>query len=347
MLNRIKHQLRKALTTFPALTRLYRAALRGRAVIFMLHRFADPGARLAGHDPRSLDQALAALRARGHEMLDLDELLGRLIQGEALPPGAIAFTIDDGYYDHAHIGEPVFARYDCPVTTFLTTGFIDGSTWFWWDQLEFILTRSQRASVQLETGPGLHSYDLRDPGHQRNAREELVGRCKELPDAAKRDLIARLAEAADVEIPTTAPDRYRPMTWNEARACERGVMRFGPHTVTHPILARTAQQQAEFEIRESWSRLRMELADPVPVFCYPNGQEGDFGEREMRILRDCGLLGAVTGSPGYASQASTASDPTARFLIPRFAWSDDIAEVLQYASGLERVRELAWSGSGR
>ena len=51
---------------------------------------------------------------------------------------AVAFTIDDGYVEQATVAAPVFAEFDCPVTTFVTSGFLDRALWFWWDQIEYV-----------------------------------------------------------------------------------------------------------------------------------------------------------------------------------------------------------------
>ena len=79
------------------------------------------------------------------------------------------------------------------------------------------------------------------------------------------------------------------------RASERKGMQFGPHTVTHPILSRAPQANMREELATSWARLRTEAEGAVPIFCYPNGQPGDYGEREVRVLRELGLRAAVTG----------------------------------------------------
>ena len=67
---------------------------------------------------------------------------------------AIAFTVDDGYQDVAQVAAEIFLEYDCPLSIFLTTGFIDGHLWHWWDQIEFIcLTTTGRASMSYSPIP--------------------------------------------------------------------------------------------------------------------------------------------------------------------------------------------------
>jgi hypothetical protein len=65
------------------------------------------------------------------------------------------------------------------------------------------------------------------------------------------------------------------MTWDQVRFAERFGVRFGPSTVTHPVIARVEDGVAEWEIRQSWLRVRTETIRPLPIFCYPNGLRND------------------------------------------------------------------------
>lgn len=38
----------------------------------------------------------------------------------------------------------MFAEFDCPFTTFLTTGFLDRTLWFWWDRIEYVFCHAVR-----------------------------------------------------------------------------------------------------------------------------------------------------------------------------------------------------------
>ena len=122
-------------------------------------------------------------------------------------------------------------------------------------------------------------------------------------------------------------------------------MRFGPHTVTHPILARADDAQAQWEIESSWDRLRQEVSRPMPVFCYPNGRQDDFGPREFGILRRLGVLGAVTAEPGHATNRGF-TQPDGAFRVPRFSFSNEHDENLRYASHLELLWQQVRLRSG-
>jgi len=304
---------------------------RGMATIFMLHRFA---ADAGGHDPRVVRRLLSWLRSHRFELLDLEEVFRRL-SGEGPPLGrAVAFTIDDGYRCQAEVAAPIFAEYEAPVTTFLTTGFIDGALWLWWDKVEYVLQHARVDRLMVDAGGRWLDLDLQGPRQRRLATERLAEHFKSLAETDRLTAIAELSDGALVPIPDTPPHAYRPMTWEQVRRCEAGGMRFGPHTVTHPVLARTDAAQSQREIEQSWQRLTSEVARPVPVFCYPNGRESDFGPRETAILKELGFLGAVTAEGGYATAAGFSGSEGA-FRVPRFSFSDAHEENLRYASGLE------------
>jgi len=127
------------------------------------------------------------------------------------------------------------------------------------------------------------------------------------------------------------------LSWDEARRLERRGVTFGPHTVTHPVLSSTSDEQAELEISLSWTRLRDELASPEPIFCYPHGRERDFGPREMKIVQSLGLWGAVAGYQRKFRLTELRHAPGI-YCVPRFPFSDDLLDILQCVSGLEILK---------
>lgn len=335
----IKELVLKSLTV-PGATMPFAPLLRDRATILMLHRFRDRDHGISGLDPAALEEGLAYLRRHRYELLGLEELFHRLASGGPPLRRAVAFTIDDGYVEQATVAAPVFARYDCPATTFVTTGFLDGTIWFWWDQIEHIFLSTRRREVSVGLGDAEVHYSWEDHAGRRCAQAYVAHRCLRMPEAMKHSVIAALARSAEVELPAAPPPRYRPISWDQLRKCETLGMRFGPHTVTHPILSLTSDEQSRRELVESWARLRAEARHPVQVFCYPNGGWNDFGPREIAILDELGFLGAVTGAEGHADAGVFRRDASERFKVRRFGYQGDLPHLIQCVSGVEQFKRI-------
>jgi peptidoglycan/xylan/chitin deacetylase (PgdA/CDA1 family) len=322
---------------FPA---LLRHVERDCATIFMLHRFRDAERGIAGCEIAQLRLALAYLARNNYELVALTDLFERLGGNGPQACGAVAFTIDDGYVDQAAVAAPVFAEFGCPVTTFVTTGFLDGKLWFWWDQIEFVFRQTTRRSIEVRVGDVVLEYHWENEDQRIRAQTEFTASCKRVPETERIAAIAQLAQASDVEVPRNPPAQFAPMSWDQVRKCEKLGMTFGPHSVSHPVLSRTTHDATMYEITESWARLRAEARHPVPIFCYPNGEWGDFGDREIAALRGLGFIGAVVAEPGYANARSFRGEKDNAFRVQRFGFPDDLPHMVQYVSGVERLKQV-------
>lgn len=90
---------------------------------------------------------------------------------------------------------------------------------------------------------------------------------------------------ADGEMPPVAG-------WDELRAEERaGLVRFEPHTISHPVLTTLSREAARREIAESKGVIELELGRPARLFCYPGGY---YSPREVDLVRESGYRAAVT-----------------------------------------------------
>jgi peptidoglycan/xylan/chitin deacetylase (PgdA/CDA1 family) len=227
--------------------------------------------------------------------------------------------VDDGYFDFAANGIDAFAAFDCPVTLFVVPGIIESGSWFWWDQVEWAFMHTERTQITLQLDETVWGASWLNADQRRAAMKDLVERLKGIPDALRRVVIADLPTQLQVTLPLYAPATHRVLGWSELRALEARGVRIGPHTMTHPVLARCTEETAAFEIEQSTRRVFQEMKNPSRIFCYPNGRVGDFGEREIALLRKTPVQSAVSAEPGIATPRQL---PTAawRWQVPRFTF---------------------------
>jgi peptidoglycan/xylan/chitin deacetylase (PgdA/CDA1 family) len=103
-------------------------------------------------------------------------------------------------------------------------------------------------------------------------------------------------------------------SWDELREEElAGLVRFEPHTITHPVLTTISLEEARREIRESKQQVEHELARPARIFCYPGGY---YSPREVELVRECGYRAAVTCEFG-ANTAPFAHNELRRTIVER------------------------------
>jgi peptidoglycan/xylan/chitin deacetylase (PgdA/CDA1 family) len=325
------------LVSADALAPVLRSLGRGLVSIFTLHRFTDPEHDVPGHDPAALRDHLAYLRRHRYRLVSLTDVLKFLDEGDPNPGvPAVAFTVDDGYADFARIGAPIFAEFDCPVTLFVPTGFVDGRLWFWWDRVTYLIQQTRRSSLHLQVGSEQHIYRWSSATERARVQQEVLDRLEWVDDPAREPVIAALARQLEVGLPTLPPPAFAPIGWDEVRRTAKRGVTFGPHTVTHRILPFAGEDACAWEINESYRRLRDETDAHIPLFCYPAGRAK---RRELEVTRQSGLRAAVTTVPGYAVPHGVREwGPLRRFALPRFPYPDDLAHLVNIVTGMARLR---------
>lgn len=97
----------------------------------------------------------------------------------------------------------------------------------------------------------------------------------------------------------TDPDEYRPLTWDEIRALDAGLVTLGSHSVTHPHLGLLDPQRLEWELTTSRRTIARETGQKVWALAYPGGIEryGDHSLETRRALvaagYACGLVSEI------------------------------------------------------
>ncbi len=284
--------------------RVMAAVWQSSGAIFNLHHI-DPGAdgdqenRFNPNGPLAitdafLDEVIGYLVDEKFDLVSVGEAVARIKQGDRSSRFA-AFSIDDGYRDNFDYAWPVFKKYDCPFTVFVTTDIIEGKACLWWLILERAIRENDRIEITLENR--LVEFDTSSVEHKKQSWERIYWTLRGSNEIQLRHTVAQLARHYHID--TNALCRDLAMTWEDVRKLNQDdLVTIGAHTVSHPCLMELSHEDARFQMTESRDRIAREIGENPKFFCYPYGDETTAGQREFTLAEDVGFEAAVTTRKG-------------------------------------------------
>lgn len=309
--------------------------------VFVVHRLAQPEAAIGGHTPEQLRAQLAWLRRNRWQLLSLETVLDHWEQGRPLPARCAVFTVDDGFWDQYEVAGEVFDRFDCPLTYYIVTGFLDGAIWPWDDQIHYMLDNSplQELSYRAYDDPDepLLQLSLASAAERRSALYRIRDQLKQRANDRIYAEISRLYTLAQVAEPDQPPAAFRPMRWDQIRDLERRGHHIAPHSLTHRILTQLSDTQMEREVSMSRQVLLDRAGIQANTFAYPTGRRQDFGMREMQLMERLGFRAAMSTEPGHIRWKRLAG--LDRYALPRFSVPTELSDFCQYVSWIEKLKD--------
>lgn len=278
-------------THYSGIDRLYRRLCGAGLVVLMLHRLREDDDPYPLSTSRSsLRQLVAWLRQRG-ALVSLDEGL-RALSNVNASRLSYAITFDDGYHDNLGLIDEDMGA--VPAVVYIVTDHIGGDP-IWVYRLSHAV--ESRTRHHLDLGDlGLGHFDLADAGERARLYMLLPPRLKQLtPGQLDAALGSVVAQTCPTPIPAGSPDM---LDWDEVRRLDAHGIQIGGHTCNHVLLSRVDDAMARSEIVDSHVRISAEIGSPPRHFAYPNGELGDFSERDVRLAEEAGFKTAATSIEG-------------------------------------------------
>lgn len=242
-------------------------------------------------------------------VLPLDEAVERLQDGR-LPPAALCITFDDGYRDNFELALPLLARYRLPATFFVSTAFLGDGLMFN-DVIAEAIRRMPAGTLDLGHW-GVGALPVGDLASRRSAIDAVTAAVKHATLDRRQQICDEVARRADAPLPADLM-----MTAEQLRTLAHSGMTVGGHTVNHPILEVTGDDEAWREIVDNRDAIHAITGTAPRAFAYPNGKpQRDYAERHVAMVRKAGYAAAVSTRYGIAAAA------TDRWQIPRFVLSE-------------------------
>jgi len=287
---------------FSGMHHLMRPVFGGVGAILTMHHVRPPRPeafqpnRLLEVSPGFLERLLRWIKRSRHEVISLDEMHRRFVDGKFLRR-FVCLTFDDGYKDIKQWAYPLLKKYEMPFALYIATSFPDRLGELWWVALEAVIAQNNRIGLMIDGQQQF--FDCDSVARKRELYDAIYGYLRSLKNedelrAAVRDFCARHR----VDIIGFCRDLC--MSWEElAELAADPLCTIGAHTVNHKMLLKVVDEAAvRAEMEMSRAVLEAALGARPEHLAYPVGDPTSAGPREFRIASELGFKTAVTTRPG-------------------------------------------------
>ena len=300
----------------PVSKALHWAFFRDRITIVMYHGVVRAPLEVPDRcfvDEQSFIQQVEYLK-RDFDVIPLSEVVDRLRNRQVRRPTA-AITFDDGYQNNYDVAWPVLRAAGLPATIFLVTDLIDTDDMVWSCRLHRAVTETRKSEFEWAQS----RFDLRGSAARAQAAVALKRRLKTLkPQHLAAELEAMLRALGDV--PDRPAERESPFRMLNREAIidmsHSGLIDFGAHTCSHPILSLLSESNCRREIAESVAAVAQFTGRSCTLFAYPNGRTQDYSARVLDAVAAAGIRTAVT-TVTRPNDAETPALELGRYSVPR------------------------------
>ncbi|MDD0973748.1 polysaccharide deacetylase family protein [Pseudomonas fontis] len=294
-----------------------RRQLRGARLILMLHRvLADDASAELPHrnelcvGPQAFERLLRWL-PQHFECVSLMQLLqADPVLSDGKP--RVALTFDDGWRDNALNAFPLLQRHQVPASIFLSTDYIGSRQRFWWESLGETLWGSHGELAQRQLIEQVRKIGRPLPAaffmnERPHARSNVLARYLQSLKSLSPQALHLLTDACPTESLPQALD------WQQVRELEdSGLISFGPHGASHALLPGLDDRRLDEELSRSQNALAQGCRQPLPVYCYPNG------DHDLRVRQRLAAHRYPYALSTRAALCSPSDDPLA---LPRIGVS--------------------------
>lgn len=216
----------------------------------------------------------------------------------------VCFTLDDGYRNNAEYAAPIFRRYNIPYTIYITSGFAERKNILWWEVVEAVLHKTDKASFDF--GLGSETLLLKTTTQKTSAFARFARFVDETNEDRAVGQIAVWAQKYGIDPLQLTQELIMDASELGDLAQSEGkdsLVHFGAHTVSHINLSRAGETRILEEITKSAEWLTNTIGRAPKSFAYPYGWTTAVSERTCLAAREAGFPIAVTTQPGMLEPA--------------------------------------------
>ncbi|MCK5127029.1 MAG: polysaccharide deacetylase family protein [candidate division Zixibacteria bacterium] len=269
---------------------LFRKANRRRLLILMYHGVVPEDINIWTQVPAiEFDRQMKYISEK-YNVVSLEDAVGMISGEKSMPDYPAVITFDDGFNNNKTYAYPILKKYNLPATIFLSTSIIDETNDYqgllWPDYITCLFRSTRKSNIDL-SDIGMTKFMLDSDNAKDMAIDEICGNLKKLSNNDKLEVINKITECAEVDKLVDSCQLYKGLGWDDVQEMDvEGLVNFGAHTVTHPILSKINNDEVEKEILDSQQIIGQRLGKRITTFAYPNGKKQDYNDFAKQIVSE-------------------------------------------------------------
>jgi peptidoglycan/xylan/chitin deacetylase (PgdA/CDA1 family) len=216
------------------------------------------------------------------------------------PRNPIIVTFDDGYLDNYVNVFPVLRERGIKATFFIVTDFVGTGQSFWFERVAQAIAKAPPGRYFVGVLAGMRSEIVVPSGlaERRTLVKSLLKALKLAPADEAYEWVDHLSRALGAS-EGVADGESQLFGWQEVSEMHRsGLVEFGSHTKTHPVLSRVDPTRLYDELEGSKKAIRLATGVDCTVLAYPVGGRSAYSPAVIQAVEECGYQFACTNVPG-------------------------------------------------
>ncbi len=117
----------------------------------------------------------------------------------------VAFSLDDGFAEQVTLAGNIFAKFNCPSTCFLLTGFIDGPNLAVGNiKINYLLSQTGNEKIKVTTPLGGRAWSFNLPETPK-AHQPIIAAIRKLAPSTPYDSVSNIASSLQIRL---SPQRH-------------------------------------------------------------------------------------------------------------------------------------------
>lgn len=225
--------------------------------------------------------------------LTMDQLCELHKNKSDLPEKSIVITFDDGFIDNYKNAFPLLKKYNIPATIFLSTGYMDSDSTFWFDKLAYLVLNNE-----LVVSDNNLLFDIIKNNASTSKRlilEQSLEKIKSVSDSVRLNNLNDLFATNKNILDDCECEKYSSiLSWDNVKEMNKSLMSFGSHTVSHPVLSQLSESEKHHEMMASKKMLEDQLESSIGTIAYPVGTESAFDKSVIESAKKSGYELGIT-----------------------------------------------------